>query len=596
MKLSRLSTLLSISALVASLTAHTSGQQQQEDTLLRAMREELARSVAQLKLEKLEKPYYIEYAVVDEETFHVKASFGALVSSRFGRSRPLRIDLRVGGYDFDNSEFFSARSLFSRFGSMTELVEDDNYDALRRDLWLASDTAYKQALEQLARKRASVQNKVQAEQIPDFSRAPAATLIAPRREVRCDHVKCGEIVRRLSVIFRDFPAIQDSSVELSVRAGQKYFVSSEGTVYSQPTSLVVLNARATTQAADGMVLKHFVSFLADSLGEAPGETVMAAGIKRMAQELTQLAGAPVLDNYSGPVLVTGQAATELFAQLLAPEMSGHRPPLFEQPQMAAMFPQSDLADRLNRPVLPNFLNVVDDPTQASFNNQPLIGAYAADDQGVPARQVTLVQRGVLKALLMSRRPRKEVAESNGHGRSSTTGSATAQIGNLFIQSIAGKRFAELKQELINLCKAQGLSYGLIIKVLDNPSVTGIDISSMVTMPNAFGRVSTPLLVYRVSVKDGREELVRGIVISEISVRTLRDIAAAGTDYYVGNRLSASGEMMGLGFSFGFGMGEGGAGAIPTSVIAPSILFEELELKSVGVQQKPALLPHPFFNK
>ena len=575
--------------------------QQQEDILLKALKDEMNRSMEKLQLKDMEKPYYIEYAVEDAETFVIKAVFGAIVESDQDRSRVLRVGLRVGSYDLDNSEFAGGSSPYSMIGGRpTQLVLEDDYTALRHDMWLATDETYKQALEQLAAKRSFIKTKVQPEEIPDFSREEATKAIAPKRVLTFDQKGWKKALRSLSAIFREFPAIYDSSISLNVRFSHKYFINSEGTVSHQPVNLVSLFVRAATQASDGMGLKHFVPYYGISLEQLAPEKEMAASIRKMAEELTALTSAPVLEGYIGPVLVTGQAASELFAQVLAPQLSGHRPPLMEQEQMAAMMTESKLAARFNRRVLPSFFTVVDDPTQKAYEKHQLIGSYEVDDQGVPARPVTLIERGILKTLLMSRRPRKEISQSNGHGRAMQIGSPSVQIGNLFVQASEGKSFAELKKELVDLCQDQGLTYGLLIKMFDNPSITGREFSlssfSMRRGPQQ-EMVTPPILVYRVYFEDGREELVRGVTVAEMSVRMLRDIVAVGKDYYVNNKLMSGGGIMGLFFSYAFRFGQAGAFGIPTTVIAPSALIEEVELKKPGgAQQKPAFLKHPFFKK
>lgn len=589
------------SVLSGVIPASKLSAQQKEDVLLKALKDEMKRSMEKLQLKDMEKPYYIEYAVEDAEIFVIKAVFGAIVESDQDRSRVLRVGLRVGSYDLDNSEFAGGSSPYSMMGGRpTQLVLEDDYTALRHDIWLATDGAYKQALEQLAAKRSFIKTKIQPEEIPDFSREKAAKNIVSKILLTFDQKEWKEALRRLSAIFREFPAIYDSSISLNVRFSHKYFINSEGTISHQPANLVSLYARAATQACDGMGLKHFVPYYGISLEQLPPEEEIAASIRKMAKELTALTSAPLLENYLGPVLITGQAASELFAQVLAPQLSGQRPPLMEQQQMAAMVTESKLAARLNRRVLPSFFTVVDDPTQKTYEKQQLIGSYEVDDQGVPARHVTLIEHGILKTLLMSRRPSKEISRSNGHGRAMQIGSPSVQIGNLFVQANEGKSFAELKQDLVDLCQEQGLSYGLLIKKFDNPSITGRDFSlssfSMRGGPQQ-EMVTPPILVYKVYVEDGREELVRGVTVAEMSVRMLRDIVAVGKDYYVNNKLTAGGGIMGLFFSYAFRFGEAGAFGIPTTVIAPSVLVEEVELKKPGgAQQKPAFLKHPFFKK
>ncbi len=591
-----LSPMISVVIQASNLSAR-----QQEDVLLKALKDEMNRSMEKLQLKDMEKPYYIEYAVEDAETFVIKAVFGAIVESDQDRSRVLRAGLRVGSYDLDNSEFAGGSSPYSMIGGRPiQLVLEDDYTALRHDMWLATDGAYKQALEQLAAKRSFIKTKIQPEEIPDFSREKAIKAIAPKIVLTFDQKKWKESLRRLSAIFREYPVIYDSSIILNVRFSHKYFINSEGTVSLQPANLVSFHVRAATQASDGMGLKHFVPYYGVSLEQLPPEKEMAASIRKMAEELSALTSAQVLEDYVGPVLVTGQAASELFAQVLAPHLSGHRPPLMEQQQMAAMMTESKLASRLNRRVLPSFFTVMDDPTQKTYEKHQLIGSYEVDDQGVLARPVTLIERGILKKLLMSRRPRKEIAQSNGHGRAMQIGSPDVQIGNLFVQATEGKTFTELKQELINLCRDQGLSYGLLIKMFDNPSITGREFSlSSLSMRRGLQQemVTSPILVYKVYVGDGREELVRGLTVAEMSVRMLRDIVVAGKDYYVNNKLMAGGGIMGLFFSFASRFGDAGAFGIPATVIAPSVLIEEVELKKPGgAQQKPAFLKHPFFKK
>ena len=68
-------------------------------------------------------------------------------------------------------------------------------------------------------------------------------------------------------------------------------------------------------------------------------------------------------------------------------------------------------------------------------------------------------------------------------------------------------------------------------------------------------------------KDGHEELVRGAEFDELDTRALRnDLVAVGNDPLVGNR----------------------DGAVPTTVISPSILFDDLEVKRTDT--KNAKLP------
>jgi len=587
---------LALSSLTALAGPPASGLP--DDPVLRSMKDELSRTMAQLQLGKMDRPFYVEYGVADTTGVEVEASFGALVRVQHERSRPFRAEVRIGSYDMDNSRFIGSRDFFGFFGRPTGLVTDDSYEALRQDLWLATDQAYKRAIEQFARKEAHVRNKLQSEKIPDFSREEAVAAVGDRASDIGDTARYEELAVRLSAIFREFPAVAGSSVHLRLRAVSHYFVNSEGGLSRQPGTLASIVAHATTQAPDGMVLKHYVVFHAPALDRLPPEDEMAAAIRRMAGELTALRDAPVLEQYIGPVLATGQASSEMIALGLAPHLSGERPLLYEDERMASSAFKSDLADRLNRRVLPAFLSVRDDPTRKDFGGRPLIGAYTIDDQGMKARPTSLVERGVLKGLLMSRRPRKEITQSNGHARSTDGDSPQAMTGNLLVEAAGGRSYEELKRQLVDLCRSQELPYGLILRVLDSPAITGGEEGFSFSGRAGRSPLAPPVLAYRVFATDGSEELVRGLQFGEFTTRAFKDIIAAGDDPYVLNRLGSAGTSGGFGFSFfGFGGSDRALSGIPTSIVAPSLLFEELEFqRATTPHQKPPLLAHPFFEK
>ena len=517
------------------------------DVVLKAMQDELQRSISKLVIQGQEKPYFIEYEAMDVRTFTATAAFGGLLYAQRNHGRAMTVDVRVGGYEFDNEPT----------GYPISVAIEDDYNALRHELWLATDAAYRGAVEQIARKRAFLKNRVDEEKIPDFSQEDPTVLLLPSKTLSFEPKQWETTVRELSALFRQFPTIKDSRVTFQAQLVQRYLVNSEGTRIRRPMIMISLEASAAAQTADGMWINLATPFHATSFEQLPSAAEMTKAIQRMAEQVTKLQSAPVLnETYLGPVLFTGPASAEMFAQLLAPEFCSYRPPVGMQGE-----DRSELANRLNRRVLPFHISVYDDPTQEKFGDKALLGSYKVDDQGVAARKISLVEQGVLKTLLLSRRPRKNMLHSNGHGRSGLNGGASTEIGNLFIQSSDGKSYDQLKQELIKMCKALEMPYGIIIKG---------------------GGLGDPALTYKVYVEDGREELIRGASIGELTVKQLKaQIIAVGNDSYVLNRAGGS----------GYG------GGVSTSVIAPSALMEELELKKpTGAQQKPMLLTHPYFDK
>jgi TldD protein len=580
--------------LVASFaTSEPAAAPATDDALLAAMRDETARAASELRIPGFQQPYYVDAMVSDQASAEIVASFGALVSDTRERIRPLRVSVRVGSFDRDNAEFISTSRSLSSHDGVTALPLEDEEVAIRRDLWLAFDAAYKSALEQLAVKQATLQNRIIKDPLADFSRAEPVTFLAERVDLGLDVTAWPDELRSLSAVFREFPGLEDSRVTLRVLAANRYFVSSEGSTSRQSTRRVMLLIQATAQASDGMPVRNFLPLFATSLDELPSQRELALRVRSVARELSALVKAPVLDEYVGPVLFTGQAAGELVAQVLAPELSGHRPPLFESEGLAGLVPKGQLAERVNRMVLPSFISLLDDPTATCFGGEPLIGGYAVDDQGVRANRLPLIEDGRLKTLLMSRRPRKQIAASNGHGRAEPYGGITAHASNLLLTAHDGQDEATLKQKLIELARDAGLEFGLLVRRMEDGGVLSGGGGGQGSGSGGRGLgngLAEPVLVYRVRVADSSEELIRGINLSGIGVRTLREIVAVGNEPFVDNRFATfTGNM--------FASYEGAATdpGVPTAVVTPALLLPDVEASSgTGDQERPTLLPHPYF--
>ena len=549
---------------------YAQADQADQDVLIRAMQAEMARSLADLKLNNLEKPYFIELSLDDAELYTASATFGGLTGAGRSRFRIFNPQVRVGGYDSDNTGFASFSESFRFGGAGAPLVQDDDELALRRDMWLAIDVAYKQAAERYASKVAFLKNKVLDEKLPDFTKVAPVTSLAPRVSLQLDEARWAKAVKTWSAIFRRFPEINDSSVTFEARAGSRYLVNSEGTVMRRPFALYTITVQAQTQAADGMNLNHARPIYALNLAEMPSDEEVAKVARQTAEELTALRNAPVFDGkYLGPVLFTGQASAEFFAQMLGPNLAGERAPLLEE-NFVMGGGRLEFADRLNRPVMAKFLTAYDDPTLEKDEGKTLFGNFALDDQGVKAQRISLIENGLLRNLLMARRPRKEFTQSNGHGRAATIGAARSQVSNFFVRANNGKSEEELKQELIKNCREIGLTFCVKITMLTPEQSPG------------GAMLSQPVLAYKVYTADGREELVRALSLGEVTLRVLRDITFAGRENYAYNTTLS---------------GDYWRGGLPVSISAPSIMVEELEMKKIsGTQQKPALLTHPFFSR
>jgi len=568
-----------------------------DDVLLRAMLDELERS-KKIRVSDApstgsdDLPYFISYSVGDAEQYSVSATLGAVTNSGLTHFRVPQVEVRVGSYDFDNTgHVFSGLYTGSRF-DLSPWPIDDNYQNLREALWLATDHAYKAAVESLSRKQASLSNIAgQAERLPDYSKMEPVISLGQSNAVKVDEALWDVRIAQLSGIFAAYPEVRASGVEIHINQGTTYYVNTEGSQIRYADNAILLMARAEGQSDDGMLIRDGVSFQALKLSDMPSESDMRQAMKELAERVTVRVNAPAPapgDTYTGPVLFEPLAAAQLFAQLLGDNLRVPRRPISD-PNRPLNFVASELESRINARVLPEWFDVTDDSTRKELQGKPLVGYYPFDLEGAAPKPVSVIEKGVLKRFLTTRQPGKIWSGSNGHARlPGGSGTHAALPGNLFVRASRSDSLANLKARLIQMCKDRDIRYAMLVRRLDFPfSATGADLQALMSASTQSGgsvrAVSPPVLIYRVYV-DGREELVRGLRFRGVSTRTLRDIEAATTETslfeYVANGAPLA--LMGA-----------GAMVAPTSVVAPGLLFEELELERPQEPlQKPIIVPPP----
>src|ERR1700730_16463342 len=172
-------TALVLAAPVLQLRAQQAGQ---PSVILTAMQDEMARSMSELLMKDAPPPYYIAYELQDRTLTDAAGRLGAVVARPPHHIRVLRVEVRVGSYDFDSSRF--AMQGFGPgnaplTGETTLAPLDDDYDALRREIWITTDEAYKRAVNVFARKKAAFQNRSTTDPIPDFSKETAVETELP---------------------------------------------------------------------------------------------------------------------------------------------------------------------------------------------------------------------------------------------------------------------------------------------------------------------------------------------------------------------------------------------------------------------------------
>jgi predicted Zn-dependent protease len=516
------------------------------DAVLEALLMELERSKAQLRMDNVPAPYYIEYRVHELEDYAAEAAWGVLRQDQQYRLRVLRAVVRVGDYKQD--------SYFGQGVGETELLPLDNDPiALRHQIWLATDRAYKAASEALTQKQALLKQFTPEPNAPDdFAHAPVLQWLGPLVKLDYDAAKWHKALEDVSGLYRQYPDVQTVEASLRFTAINEYFVNSEGTVTRGGQTTYTVNLSGSAQALDGMRLGRTPYWMVARAEELPSpEELRKEGVK-MLDSLMQLRQAPLVEEeYRGPVLFSADSADDIFASLIGTNVLGRKPAPGRPNRTMGAFGTS-----LKSRVLPPFLSVVDNPTMKDFQGHSLVGSYEVDSDGVRAAPVTVIDQGILVNYLMGRQPIRDFPASNGHGRAAPGVFPQPGLGNLLVRASQTATPEELKKRMLEIVREQDKPYGYFVETL--------------------GPGNSPRLLYRMWQKDGRQELVRGAVFNELDVRTLRNnLIAAGNDPLVSNR----------------------PGGYPTSVVAPSVLFDELEVKRADTsKEKLPEYPPPALTK
>jgi predicted Zn-dependent protease len=545
----------------------------QDDVVTKAMHDELNRSMKQLQLENLEKPYFISYRVVDSDGTKVSASFGALDSSSQGRSRTFHVEVRVGSYKLDNTNFasmsFDMGSMMQVFGGSSQLPLDDDYKELRREMWLVTDATYKKAVEDLSKKKAGLQNKVDNDETPDFTKETPVQTAMDAPVVHADRAEWETMARSLSGLFRQMPDIYTSMVSFFATNSYVRYMNSEGTSYTRREPTVTFVARAATQATDGTPLEDQVWLYSRSIEGLPSSDELASRVRLLGGRLEDLHAASEIENYNGPVLAEGDAAPQLFAWAFSSNLLGVRRPTADS-QLATFVqrngPQENpFLDKIGARVLPDFLSVTDDPTLAEYKGVSLAGWSKVDEDGVPTHQTKLVENGILKTLLTTRDPVRGFDHSSGSRHA-----GQAAPSNLFVTAENGLSEPELRARFLALVKQRNKEYGIVVRRMRN--------------------ASHPVMTWKV-FPDGHEELIRGVQFSGLNPGEFKDIVAVSKDQ---NILTLS-RRAANGLS-GSGLGGEDESFAPVTVAVPSLLFDDVTVHKVrGETPKPPVAPRPDFD-
>lgn len=558
------------------------GVSAKENVLAKALGDELKRTMAELRLDDAEKPYFVAYRVVETASVNASASMGGVVNQWQSHFRRLQVEMRVGSRALDNTNFFSGRLAFGV--PSTPLPLGDDYRELRRRIWLATDRAYKAALDELAGKKAALQNKTKVEEVADFSEQPPHQVVDESPELALDAERVAATARSLSAVFKNQQHIYQSTVRVAASQTTVTYRNSEGSSFVRGDPRVQVHVLANTQAEDGTELSDFVAVQGRAWAQLPSQDAIAAQAKEMIGALAELRTAPALDRYTGPVLFEGQAAAEIVAQVLAPRLVALRSPVADNPMFEQALAQmrNPFLDKLGARVLARSLSVVDDPTATAEDGTPLAGSYAVDDDGVPAQRTLLVRGGILRTLLTSRNPLPDLPNSTGNRRGET-----ALPSNVFLSAKDGLGDDELRAQLLALAGERDAEYGIVVRRISSPRMGGAGMFSVAAAMGQGPKVQPLTLAYKVFA-DGREELIGKALLPTFDEGQFKDVVAASAarTFYTTTVSPIGGP-----FASAFAAGAGGGNL--TTIATPSLLFEDVTVRRPpGNIPRPPVAPHP----
>ncbi len=540
-------------AVAFTMSAAISAAPAGEDFIFKAMSDELSRSMTKLQLSGHPKPYYVSYNVNETDSRSISGSFGAVSSEDQSHSRMLSTDVRIGDYKQDSSGGSRVMDFSRMFsgGGGNSLSVDDNYDSLRRELWLQSDNGYKRAVENLKANETYLKQNTVEDKPDSMSREKPVVHIENTKHLDFDMSKWSAEIRKLSGIFKEFPNVRNSKAQVSATCANSWYLNNEGFKYRTGELGYTVYLSAQTQSPDGMRNSDDLIYPAWTEAELPSQDQLEHDARALAEQLDKIANAQLQQNYRGPVLLEGQASAEFFHQMLEPKLGPTRSP------MSQLMGEGDIDEKLGERILPKFITVVDDPHAKEYKGQTLYGTYEVDDDGIEGQKITLIDKGILKTLCMGRVPTRAIKQSNGHDKDGSPSTS-----NLFVTSDNKLGHDALKARLIELGKEDGLKDVYIVrKIMTAPLDFNVGIFQTIMRSMSSGGggalLLPPILVYKVSTEDGHEELCRGASFTNVSNRILRDIDVTGDDYKAYPALVT--KRIG-------------------SIIAPSVIIKEIEIQ------------------
>jgi predicted Zn-dependent protease len=575
-----------------------------QELIFKAMEDEMLRNRQNLFIAGLKSPYFYSYTIADAKFVAINCYLGGIIYSNEKVLNSQNTKVLVGSNKYNNLNFFDENSIYS---SQLEsgLSQELDYTNIRNSFWIATDSKYKSAAELIETKTVSIAQQVLPPELlalPDFYPVDVKTNYLQDDSEPFSKSLLEDLGVQLSKIFENYPNFTNSGVQINAIDASIYFVSSDQMKFKQPYNLITIRAFAQTRAEDGEILSDYIDLYFTSQNEIPMLNVLAQQVKSMADRLELLRTAPVISEaYSGPVMFMDDAVAEVFSNAFIEDNDGilaGRKFISSTSEisqwMTSYVPKENKSERLiNKKVISRNLNIMTADYLKSYNNVSLIGHFTLDADGVnPDNNLKIIENGVLKSVLTNRIPSFSSESSNGHERfgftSNKIGSDLAPGVLMMTFENDGKfvlSYQKMKKRLIDLAKEEDYEYAYIVVKLPNRSVNLPGLGDYFSS-NGFVK---PIIVYRVNVKDGSEQLVRTTKMNVLKMKSFKHVEAVTKELVPFNRMFRGKK------SRFYGYNESALFGIPVSFILPkAIIFKELEIEKDDeiMRMKQPLVPNP----
>ncbi len=571
------------------LSSHIMAQSATDSIFLSAMKDELNRSMNELEKKDHDKPFFISYTIADIHTIKATAKYGALISSDKNNFKDWNVRVMVGDYELNDENFIPDVLQNQDNRLVYNMPQENDYMGIRMALWSQTDMVYNSAAKLYKQKKSLIENNKVEEKLlgkADFTKTQNVKILIPSDNNTLDLSKIEYRAKEISEIFKKYPEVHSSGVSINQIRANIYFLNSENSVVVYPIGYSTINVFLSVINSKDENLQRNLSYNKLSSIDLPENQIIFNDIEYMVNDIKECQELkPYDDDYSGPVLFSGDVAVDVIESALFSngiKLLASRKPLKRNDQytLDLNYQKKNKTWEIGEIVIDKDISVTDYSTITEYQNERLWGTYKVDAEGViPADSLLLIKNGILKTKYNDRTPADDVDHSNGHKRFAVRSQgvySSLAPGILKVSSSNTMTIDELKTKLIETARDDGYEYAIFIK------------SATVNSSNP------PAQIYKIDVETGKENRLRDASFNSINDREFKNIGGFSDQIIVKNKTFGVNRMATPDFFIMPSIG----GGVPVTYITPSaILINRVDIstKNMNMPIKKPIVESPFIK-